>query len=205
VQPLTYQAGRSAAFHATFIADPTVPFTVWQNLGCGILGDGYAFQGDNRTFALPQSVYYNGSARTQASIEVDWAGQYFEYGRSVGSTNLLQNGSYVDSRTASYEGIQWSQMGVSTSFAQARLNVAVGNPWCLSGDITTALTFRWYRTGTFEVVGSRIRVPHHEIYGGWDNGNGDYTWRPFAQMPNEGFQCLVLNCGTQGISETRTY
>lgn len=206
VAPLTYQSDRSAAFHASFIADASVPFDDLVALGCGHYGEaGFAFKGDNRSYTAPQSIYYNGSARTSANAEVNWNGGFINYGAGVGSTTLLRYGNYYDQRTASPDGIQWSLMSVGPNFAQARVNVSVGNPFCASGPITTALTFRWYRTGTFEVVGSRLPVPHHEIYGGWQVGNA-YSWHSMRLMPNQGFHCLTLPlCATEGISETRTY
>lgn len=57
---------------------------------------------------------------------------------------------------------------------------------------------RFYRSGTFEVSGSRFPVPAHEIYGGWDNGGGRF-WRPITQLGNEGFGCLTGLCGSKPV------
>lgn len=65
--------------------------------------------------------------------------------------------------------------------------------------------FRWYRNGTFEVVGWRQPAPAHEIYGGWDTGTGMINWHQFGRYDNEGFGCLAGGCANRTINVTKSY
>lgn len=209
--PLTYQPYISQAIYRTFIADNRVTLGFWETWGCGqAFQPNRSFGGDNRSFHVPDyTAPWDGvSSRTSVALNVNWDNPYpynLIWVKAVGTTTLYDGSTLIDSRTASDAGIQITDASSTTSYAQARVNHDVGNPFCAAGSIKYNVMFRWYRNGTFEVVGWRQPVPHHEIYGGWDNGVGNATWHTFGQFTNEGFGCLTGSCGNEDMYITRTY
>lgn len=211
VAPLTYQNYNSQAVYRTFIADARVTLDFAATWGCGQqFQPDRSFGGDNRGFIVPpfNAPWDSTSSRTSFFLSVNWdnpAPHGLAWVKEVSPTRLYQGNTLIETRTASDAGIVISEAYSTGSYAQARVAHDVGNPFCVAGSIQYNVVFRYYRSGTFEVVGWRQPVPHHEIYGGWDGGSGYMHWRAFGQFTNEGFGCLVGSCGTRSINVTKTY
>jgi hypothetical protein len=133
-----------------------------------------------------------------APYDVNWV-------KSVGTSHLYDGSKLIDQRTASAAGIVIDNAYSTASYAQAHVSHDVGNPFCVAGSIKYDVTFRWYRNGQFQVVGWRYPVPNHEIHGGWDNGSGLATWHAFGKYQNNGFICLIGQCGTRSLNITKSY
>jgi len=180
-------------------------------MGCGqAFTSNRSFGGDGRGFVSPpfDTPWDETSSRTSVHLSINWdnpAPYNVTWVKEVGTTRLYEGTREVDSRTASDSGIQVQEAYGTQAYAQARVKHSVGNPFCAAGAIEYNVMFRLYRNGTFEVVGFRQPVPHHEIYGGWDNGNGIMNWREFGKFTNQGFSCLTGSCGTKSINVSRTY
>lgn len=212
ISSLTYQTYSSQALYRTFIADARVSMDIMVAAGCGQLFQGpyRSFGGDNRSYAFPsRSTPYDGvSSRTSVALNVNWdspAPYDVVWVKEIGETKLYDQNTVIERRTASDSGISITEVTSSSAYAQARVGHDVGNPFCVAGAIKYNVMFRWYRNGTFEVIGWRQPVPHHEIYGGWDNGSGLINWHTFGLFPNEGFGCLTGSCGTRTVNITRSY
>lgn len=211
VAPLTYQNYVSQAIYRTFIADARVSLGFWETWGCGqAFQPNRTFGGDNRGFVTPpfNAPWDSTSSRTSFALNINWDNPYpydVLWVKSIGTTHLYEGSTLIESRTASDAGIVISDAYSTSSYAQARVAHDVGNPFCVAGSIQYNVVFRFYRNGTFEVVGWRYPVPHHEIYGGWDNGSGLMNWHQFGRFTNEGFGCLTGSCGTRTVNITKTY
>ena len=211
VSLLTYQNWLSSALYRTFISDNRVSLGFFETLGCGqAFQPNRSFGGDNRGFAYPplDTPWDSTSSRTSMFLNVNWdnpAPYDLVWVKTVGTTRLYEGTTLIESRTASDSGMVVSEVQASSAYAQARVAHSVGNPFCVAGAIQYNVMFRWYRSGTFEVVGWRQPVPHHEIYGGWDSGSGNLAWYSFGQYTNEGFGCLTGSCGTRTVNVSTTH
>ncbi|MEN2737895.1 hypothetical protein ABCS02_08900 [Microbacterium sp. X-17] len=211
VTPLSYQPYNSKAIYRTFISDYRVALDLLATFGCGQAGtNNRTFGGDSRGYALPGSnaPWDNISSRTSVALNINWNNPYpydIQWVKQIGTTHLYEGDTLIDQRTASDAGIQISDVQVAGSYAQARVNHDVGNPFCSAGSIKYNVVFRWYRNGTFEVVGWRQPVPSHEVWGGWDNGVGNMNWDAFALLGNEGFNCLAGFCGNRTMNYSLTH
>lgn len=209
--PRTYQPWVSGFVYRTFIPDSRVNMDLMTTLGCGQAGKtGMTFGGDGRSWVTPpyNTPWDSTSFRTSVFININWdnAAPYdVVWTKEVKPTTLYQNGVLKEQRTASADGIKLSNISATSNYAQAYINHAVGNPFCAAGAITYNAWARFYRSGTFEVSGSRFPVPAHEVYGGWDNGSGTKVWRPLARLNNEGFACLTGACGSKQVYGSATY
>ncbi|GAB3615806.1 hypothetical protein GCM10027416_03630 [Okibacterium endophyticum] len=209
----TYQTYTTSFIYRTFIAPSSVSMDFMTAVGCGQAGfDGRTFGGDGRSWVTPpyNTPWDSTSYRTSAFININWnnpAGQGdVSWVTDVSPTRLYDHGNLIETRTASSANFNITNAYKSGSYAQARINHSVGNPWCIAGAITYDVTARFYRSGTIEVAGSRFPVPNHEVYGGWDNpSTGLPTWRPLVQVGNEGFGCLTGACGTKPVIASKTY
>lgn len=206
-----YQPWVSGFVYRTFIPDSRVSMDLMTTVGCGQFNQsGMTFGGDGRSWVTPpfNTPWDSTSFRTSVFININWdnAAPYdVVWTREVHPTTLYQNGVFKEQRTASANGIQLSNLSASSNYAQAYINHSVGNPFCAAGAITYNAWARFYRSGTFEVSGSRFPVPAHEIYGGWDDGNGNKIWRPLARLGNEGFTCLTGLCGSKQVYGSATH
>lgn len=207
----TFQSWVSGFVYRTFIPDTRVNMDLMTTLGCGQAGqNGMTFGGDGRSWVTPpfNTPWDSTSFRTSVFININWdnAAPYdVVWTREVRPTTLYQNGVMKEQRTASANGIQLSNISASSNYAQAYINHSVGNPFCAAGAITYNAWARFCRSGMFEVSGSRFPVPAHEVYGGWDDGNGNKIWRPLARLNNEGFTCLTGLCGSKQVYGSATY
>lgn len=207
----TYQPWVSGFVYRTFIPDSKVNMDLMTTLGCGQAGKtGMTFGGDGRSWVTPpyNTPWDATSFRSSVFININWdnAAPYdVVWTKEVRPTTLYQNGVLKEQRTASADGIKLSNISATSNYAQAHINHAVGNPFCAAGAITYNAWARFYRSGTFEVSGSRFPVPAHEVYGGWDNGNGTKVWRPLTRLSNEGFACLTGVCGSKQLYGSATY
>jgi hypothetical protein len=207
----SYQPWVSGFVYRTFIPDARVNMDLMTTLGCGQAGQaGMTFGGDGRSWVTPpfNTPWDSTSFRTSVFININWdnAAPYdVVWTREVHPTTLYQNGVLKEQRTASANGIQLSNISASSNYAQAYISHSVGNPFCAAGAITYNAWARFYRSGMFEVSGSRFPVPAHEIYGGWDDGHGNKIWRPLARLSNEGFTCLTGLCGSKQVYGSATY
>lgn len=205
VSPLTYQPFVSGMVYRTFIPDSSVSMDFMTTMGCGQAGQtGMTFSGDGRSWKTPPSnaPWDTTTYRTSVFINVNWgnAAPYdVVWVNDVHPTKLFKNGVLKETRTAPVAGIKITNASSTANFAQAHINHAVGNPFCAAGAITYNAWARFYRSGTFEVSGSRFPVPNHEVYGGWDDGKGNKVWRPLARLTNSGFTCLTGACGSTQV------
>lgn len=209
--PLTYQPYTTAFTYKTFIADAYVPMDGFVAFTCGQWFDtSRYFGGDNRSWAFPtfaapwESPHY----RTMLFVNVNWDNPapydvILEGG--IGSTKLY-NSSYglIETKTATFADSNFIDTYKSGSYAQTHWQHSVGNPFCALGAITYDITVRFYRSGTIEVVGDREPVPHHEAYGRWDNGSGEF-WNTMYQDTNDGFICLLGYCTDDPIILNETH
>lgn len=205
----TYQQWTSAAIYRTFIPANRVTMDLMTTIGCGQVGQGNnrMFSGDNRSFVLPPqgAPWDSTSSRTSVALAVNWdnpAPYDINWVKAVGPTKLYDGNTLIETRTASDTGIQVVGLGSSSSYANAYVEHVVGNPFCIAGAITYDANFQWWRSGTFQVNGSRYPVPNHEIYGGWDPGTGLVNWWPINFMTNVGFSCLTGACGALSFNDT---
>lgn len=211
VAPMNYQNYVSQAIYRTFIPDARVSLDFFATMGCGQAGQANrTFGGDDRGFAAPNqySPWDGFSSRTSVALNINWDSPYpydVLWVKQVGTTHLYDGSILIDERTASDAGIQISEVMSTGSYAQARVNHDVANPFCAAGSIKYNVIFRWYRNGTIEVVGWRQPVPNHEIWGGWDNGVGNMDWYTFGLYNNEGFGCLVGACGNRDVNASQTH
>lgn len=211
VDLLTYQPYVSQSLYRTFIPESRVSLGFAETWACGqAFQFNRTFGGDNRGYVTPpaNAPWDSTSSRTSIALNVNWgspAPYDISWVKSVGTTRLYEGSILIEDRTASDSGIQVTEASSSSSYAQARVKHDVGNPFCIAGSIQYNVMFRWYRSGSFQVVGWYQPTPNHEIYGGWDRGNGMVTWRQFARYDNEGFGCSAGTCGTRTSNITKQY
>lgn len=208
---LTTQTYNSKAIYRTFIPDARVSMDFATTWGCGQqFTSNRSFGGDNRSFVTPpyNAPWDDTSSRTAVFLNINWDNPYpynVVWVKEVGTTHLYEGANLIEERTASDAGIKIEEASSTTAYAQARVNHDVGNPFCSAGSIKYNVMFRWYRNGTFEVVGWRQPAPAHEIYGGWDTGSGSINWHEFGRYNNEGFGCLAGGCANRTINVTKSY
>ncbi|WP_218026412.1 hypothetical protein, partial [Microbacterium lacticum] len=208
---LTTQTYNSQAIYRTFIPDSRVFMDFWTTWGCGQQGtSNRSFGGDDRGFKTPpyNAPWDDTSSRTAVFLNINWDNPSpydVVWVKEVGTTHLYEGSTLIEERTASDAGIKIEEAGSTTAYAQARVNHDVANPFCSAGSIKYNVMFRWYRNGTFEVVGWRQPAPAHEIYGGWDTGTGMINWHQFGRYDNEGFGCLAGGCANRTINVTKSY
>ncbi|MGO2471113.1 MAG: hypothetical protein ACTH7O_09330, partial [Microbacterium gubbeenense] len=194
-----------------FIPDKFVSMDFATTWGCGqAFKKDRMFGGDNRSYTMPtRSAPYDGvSSKTSVALNINWensAPYKIQWVKEVGTTRLYENYKLIDSATASSDGIKIIDVSTTSAYAQARIDHKVANPYCIAGAITYNVMFRWYRNGTFEVVGWRRPVPNHEVYGGWDNGKGLINWHTLGKYGNLGFHCLTGACGTRDMNISQRY
>ena len=212
VDSRTYQPWTSAMAYRTFIPDSQVDMDYMTTMGCGQAGQsGMTFSGDDRGWATPPfNIPWDSAStfRTSAFVNINWdnAAPYdVIWVKEVRPTGLYQNGVLKEQRTASSDGIQFENVSASTNYAQVQILHSVGNPFCVTGAITYNAWARFYRSGTFEVSGTRFPAPNHEVYGGWDTPSGERAWHPLARLENEGFACLTGVCGSTQVYGSATH
>lgn len=211
VSRLTTQTYNSKAVYRTFIRDARVSLDFAATWGCGQQWtSNRTFGGDNRGFKTPpfNTPWDDTSSRTSVFLNVNWDNPYpydVLWVKEVGTTHLYEGSTLIEERTASDTGIKIEEAYSTSAYAQARVNHDVGNPFCSAGSIKYNVMFRWYRNGTFEVVGWRQPAPAHEVYGGWDTGTGSINWHQFGRYDNEGFGCLAGGCANRTINVTKSY
>lgn len=201
----TYQPYSNAVMYRTFIADAQVSLNGPGVISCGVVGQsGVTFAGDNRGFQTPgSSVENQPSFRTFALVNVNWGNpddQSLVLLKSVGTTHKYKDGQLIDQRTASSDGIKFTEAYRNGSYAQTRIVHDVGNPFCSIGSIQYNVMTRFYRSGLIEMVGYRVPVPNHEAYARF-NENGYDHWNKLIQLPVQSFDCLFMPaCNTDPIN-----
>ncbi|MEA5453934.1 hypothetical protein SPF06_04285 [Sinomonas sp. JGH33] len=190
-----YQPYNNAVEYKTFIPNSRVGLNVFGAASCEVFGqDGWEFGGDNRGYRAPSASAPNGESqfRTFMWATVNWGNpdsQSLVLLKAVGPTTRYRYGSFVDTRTASSAGMQFTEAYRSGSYAQVRFKHDVGNPYCSIGSIQYNVMNRFYRSGLIEMVGWRFQAPAHEAYARF-NPYGTEYWQPLIQRPNNSFDCL---------------
>lgn len=208
MSPMTYQPYGTAYLYRTFIPDNRVSMDFATTMGCGqAFQPNRSFGGDNRSWTTPPAAtpFDLTTYRSSVFLYANWdSADGMSYVKDVSPTTLYEGNTLIDSRTASVDGITVSNLQMSGSFAGARIDHEVTNPFCAAGAITYTVDARMYRSGLIETVGWRYPVPRHEIYGRWNNTGAEF-WRTIGQLNNEGFSCLTGICGSETISLSETY
>ncbi|WP_172955970.1 hypothetical protein [Rhodoluna limnophila] len=132
--------------------------------GCQYSGAYDYYKGDNRSFSTSSTA----SFRTRFDVSVTWASSALSSLKTVGRTHVyrLVNGSYlpIDDDIASKESMVMTPISTTQTKAVFRFRQDVGNPFCASNGIFFDLTATIYRSGSYSLKGTRLRVPNHEIY-----------------------------------------
>ena len=212
VVPMTYQPNTTAFTYETFITDAQVSLGFFATMGCGQGGhDNRTFGGDNRSWVTPNYMTPNDQPnyRTMLFVNVNWDNPSpydMVITGGIGATHLYDNGTLIESRTATFENTQIVNTYKSGAYAQTQWKHSVGNPFCNAGAITYDNTMRFYRSGTIEISGWRYAVPHHEAYGRWDNGSGEF-WNAMYLATTDSFDCLLgsQKCAPEKISVSKTH
>lgn len=210
--PMTYQPWTTAFTYETFITDAQVNLDFFATMGCGQAGiPNRAFGGDNRSWVSPNYMtpWDPPNYRTMLFANVNWdnpAPYDVILTGGIGATTLYDNGTLIETRTATFDNTHIIHTYKSGAYAQTQWQHSVGNPFCFVGAITYDNTIRFYRSGTIEISRWRYPVPNHEAYGRWDNGSGEY-WDAMYQGTNAGFICLggTLFCAAETISISESH
>lgn len=145
--------------------------------------------------------------RTMLFATINWDNPYpydILFIKSVHPTTLYRNGALIDTKTASRDGMAFTdfQHTAGSAYAQVRFVHEMDKPYCMKGSINYNVLNRFYRSGTIETVGWRYPVPNHEIYArraDASTGNAN-TWFHMAWLDNKGFVCLTGACGTESVN-----
>jgi hypothetical protein len=210
VVPMSYQPYTTAFTYETFIPNAQVPLGFMETMGCGQGGfPNRTFGGDNRSWATPtfSTPWDTPNYRTMLFANVNWdnpAPYDVIIQGGIGPTKLYDNGTLIETRTATFNDTEITDTYKSGSYAQTRWDHSVSNPFCLAGAITYHVVVRFYRSGTIQIEGWRWPVPNHEAYGRWDSGSGE-SWDSVYLATNEGFQCLTGICEDDTIYLSETH
>lgn len=208
--PMSYQPYTTAFTYETFIPNAQVPLGFMETMGCGQAGfPNRTFGGDNRSWATPtfSTPWDTPNYRTMLFANVNWdnpAPYDVIIQGGIGPTKLYDNGTLIETRTATFNDTEITDTYKSGSYAQTRWDHSVSNPFCLAGAITYHVVVRFYRSGTIQIEGWRWPVPNHEAYGRWDSGSGE-SWDSMYLATNEGFQCLTGICEDDTIYLSETH
>ncbi len=211
VVPMTYQPYTTAFTYKTFIADQYVPLDWYVAFSCGQWFDtSRSFGGDDRSWAPPTfaAPYETPHYRTMLFANVNWdnpAPYDVILAGGIGQSKLYDSShTVIETKTADFSNTNLIDTYKAGAYAQTHWQHSVGNPFCAVGAITYDVVVRFYRSGSIEVVGDREPVPHHEGYGRWDSGSGEF-WDAMFQRTNEGFDCLVGYCTDDPIIVSETH
>ncbi|WP_284232464.1 hypothetical protein [Arenivirga flava] len=208
MSPMTYQPYGTAYLYRTFIPDNRVSMDLATTWGCGqAFKPNRSFSGDDRSWATPpaSTPFDLTTYRSSVFLYANWdSPDGMSYVKDVSPTKLYEGNSLIETRTASVNGISVTNLQMSGSFAGARINHEVTNPFCAAGAISYSVDVRMYRNGLIETVGWRYPVPRHEIYGRWNNTGAEF-WRTIGQLSNQGFHCLTGACGSETVNLSKTY
>lgn len=102
-----------------------------------------SFGGDNRGFQVPnQNLSNEPGSRTAVMVVVNWGNpddQSIRQLKTVGTTHKYLNGRLIDQRTASTNGIKFTESFRRGAYAQTRIKHDVGNPFAASVPFSTTL------------------------------------------------------------------
>jgi hypothetical protein len=162
-----------------------LPFLTW--------GKRHAFGGDNRGFS-PDSARY----RTKFDVRIDWLSN----GNQVATTDvgesktfewnddLLTSDKWVetDSKTQSTAGMGLTTLSQNSSLVHFKMDHSISDPFCVVvNPISYNLDVYVSRAGTYTIVGTRNRVPDHEVY---IRTNVNTNWTVIYQRYNYSYNCL---------------
>ncbi len=169
-------------------------------------GDKYG--GDSRSYFFPQlylDPWGSASHRTGARMKIDFGPNAVIEQKDVGETRLYtSSGALKAKRTASTDGIVFSERSVSSSLYRVKLSHSVGNPFCNKGAIRYTVYLNTWSSGVMQVNGYRHPVPAHEAYGLFMNSSGSEYWTTMYRGAQGDFFCISGTCPTQTISKTHT-
>ncbi len=151
-----------------------------------------AFGGDNRGFD-PDSESY----RTRFDVRIDWLTAAVQDYRYVGSSSYytwddkivgLEKWKWEKTIFQNTDGIQLSQISISTSLAHFRMQHNVADPFCLIvAPIYYDLDVYVARSGKYTISGVRNTVPDHEVY---VRTNVNPDWTVIYQRYKYSYGCL---------------
>lgn len=209
VQALAVPREASWFVYNTFITQAKVPWDIYKGIGgvcSGVPGDQYG--GDNRYFRTPavgQDPWANGTSRTGARVKIDFGPGAVIEQKNVGTTYLYNaSGGVKETRTASTDGISFSERSVSANLYKVRIQTHVGNPFCQYGAIRANVYVNIWKSGTMQINGSRHPVPAHEAYGLFTNSTGWQYWSRMYEGAQGDFHCVSGTCPQQTIGRTHT-
>lgn len=209
IKALAMQPIASWFLYNTFISNKFVDWDVIQGTlgGCvGTFGD--KFGGDNRGYVTPglyDDPWWYISHRTGARMKIDFGPNYVIEQKDVGASHLYNSsGGLKETRTASTNGIVFSERSVSSSLYQVKVSHEVGNPFCSTGAIRYSVYVNTWASGVMQVNGYRHPVPAHEAFGFFVNSSGGEYWQPLYYGTQGDFGCVSGLCPTQTISATHT-
>lgn len=177
--------------HMTYIPQETVPIAWYEGMACS---GAHAFKGDNRGDAYP-SAYSLPSHRTAIRVAANWENpapwnMYWE--KSTGITRKVVNGSVVETKQASPDGIQVLDTWMTGTVAHFDIRHDVADPFCAVGSVKYRETVQFWKSGSVAVNGRHNNVPNHESYAGYNFDNlGNQLFTKVWNFNNASYPCLV--------------
>jgi hypothetical protein len=167
-------------------------------------GERIAFGGDYRSFS-PDSARY----RTKFDVRIDWLSN----GNQVATTDVGESKTYkwneklltsdkwveTGSMTQSTSGMGLTTLSQNSSLVHFKMSHSIRDPFCIVvNPISYDLDVYVSRAGTYTIVGTRNRVPDHELY---IRTNVNTNWSVIYQRHNYSYRCLWpvytdWNCNT---------
>ncbi len=156
------------------------------------------FEGDDRDFG----AYYKLSNRTRASVFFNWPDLTVDTTKHVGTTHRLAGYGRSDKKkTASADGIKFTNPMIANTYGRIAITHSVGNPLCsFAGDITyNVVVEAWKSESVARISGTRVKVPAHEAY---FYPHTEAYGRTIMKKKASKFFCLSINCGQETLWET---
>lgn len=162
-----------------------IPFLTW--------GKRHAFGGDNRSFS-PDSARY----RTRFDVRIDWLSNGNQVAiKDVGESktyewndDLLTSDKWVETgaKTQSTAGMGLTTLSENSSLVHFKMSHRLSDPFCfVVNPISYNLDVYVSRAGTYTIVGTRNKVPDHEVY---IRTNINTNWSVIYQRYNYSYNCL---------------
>lgn len=156
-------------------------------------GKRIAFGGDNRSFSPDSSRY-----RTKFDVRIDWLSN----GNQVATTDVGESKTYewnddllttdkwveTGAKTQSTSGMALTTLSQNSSLVHFKMDHRISDPFCVVvNPVSYNLDVYVSRVGTYTIVGTRNRVPDHEVY---IRTNVNTNWTVIYQRYNYSYNCL---------------
>lgn len=181
----------------TFIPEARIdaPAVAVPGVGCEYAA-GYQFGGDNRGFAANQYASSAAGYRSYLNTNIAWtrASGIVAYDFYLGGTSVYEKstGDRVETRYLSTSNARGEARLLGTDFyntyADVRVELQAGNPFCVGNSIEGAFTATVTRTAYTISSGSHRQMPNHEIF---MTGYGGGTPKIVYQRSYASPLCLV--------------